>query len=555
MASTIITKNGTGSAVPTSLQQGELAINTSTGQLYYGTSASGSMDASVSSSFTFASVSASGKIITHQITASGNISSSGRITAATLDATAVSDTLAAAIVAEIDNDEIPIAKLAEDAVTVTAGTNLSNGGTVTLGGSITLNVDDAFLKNDADDTTSGTITSAGLIATKDTDGGDTIIQVINSNTDGGLDKGAGIEFKHGSSAGSLSGNQKAGKILSTKVSSYLGVADAVDSNLEFYTANNQTDTLQLKIDNLGLAAFTGDVSSSGDVKGLTLTTPGNITGSTIEGQTLTADVFLSAPSASITNLTNTNITSSGNISSSGRIDASIAHVHGTALATNFQVGNGGKLFNGANSNQFLKFDNSAEMHISSSAIQLTGEITASGDISASNFIGAPIQLVTHAWFSNYASADWALTLLTSGDDNFGWADRVWDHAVDKTDVDAGDGNTGTFTHASFNKGVRLNHDVTDIELTGTLRPSTSVNQLNYYLYKGTTYNGGASNTTTFLASASATTTTTARPNDIFITGSTGLQASKGDYLFVFANADLGSGNMKGSYTVTAKTRK
>jgi hypothetical protein len=77
---------------------------------------------------------------TSHITASGNISSSGTIIAATLDAAAVSDTLAAAIVAEIDNDEIPIAKLAEDAVTVTAGTGLTGGGSITLGGSATVNV-------------------------------------------------------------------------------------------------------------------------------------------------------------------------------------------------------------------------------------------------------------------------------------------------------------------------------------------------------------------------------------------------------------------------------
>ena len=74
------------------------------------------------------------------ITSSGNISSSGTIIAATLDAAAVTDTLAAAIVAEIDNDEIPIAKLAEDAVTVTAGTGLTGGGSITLGGSATVNV-------------------------------------------------------------------------------------------------------------------------------------------------------------------------------------------------------------------------------------------------------------------------------------------------------------------------------------------------------------------------------------------------------------------------------
>jgi hypothetical protein len=75
------------------------------------------------------------------ITASGNISASGTITAATLDAAAVSDGLAAAIVAEIDNDEIPIAKLAQDAVTITAGDGLKTGGSVTLGSSVTLDID------------------------------------------------------------------------------------------------------------------------------------------------------------------------------------------------------------------------------------------------------------------------------------------------------------------------------------------------------------------------------------------------------------------------------
>ena len=142
---TIQIKHGTGSAVPSSLLSGELAINIDSGALYYGTSGSSN---AVSSSFFF-----------HNVTASGTVK------AATLDATAISDGLAAAIVAEIDNDEIPIAKLAEDSVTVTSGTNLSGGGSVTLGSSITLNVDDAFLKNDADDTTTGKLTTAGLNST------------------------------------------------------------------------------------------------------------------------------------------------------------------------------------------------------------------------------------------------------------------------------------------------------------------------------------------------------------------------------------------------------
>jgi hypothetical protein len=47
-----------------------------------------------------------------------------------------------------------------DITGVTAGTNCSGGGT---SGGVTINVDDAFLKNDADDTTTGKITSNGLI--------------------------------------------------------------------------------------------------------------------------------------------------------------------------------------------------------------------------------------------------------------------------------------------------------------------------------------------------------------------------------------------------------
>ena len=94
------------------------------------------------------------KLAEDSITIAGNSTAlGGSITAATiLQGTEVvsgsaqinsliTDQIAATIVAEIDNDEIPIAKLAEDSVTVTAGLGLSGGGSVTLGGSTTLNAD------------------------------------------------------------------------------------------------------------------------------------------------------------------------------------------------------------------------------------------------------------------------------------------------------------------------------------------------------------------------------------------------------------------------------
>ena len=64
MASTIQLKTGTGSAVPSSLTQGELAINIDNGLFYYG---SGSTNTTKQlESFT-------------HITASGNISASGNL--------------------------------------------------------------------------------------------------------------------------------------------------------------------------------------------------------------------------------------------------------------------------------------------------------------------------------------------------------------------------------------------------------------------------------------------------------------------------------------------
>jgi hypothetical protein len=81
MASTIILKHGSGSNSPSSLTQGELAINIATGKLFYGTKDG----TSVSSSFTFSNItssgniSASGYLVVQNITASSNISASGYI--------------------------------------------------------------------------------------------------------------------------------------------------------------------------------------------------------------------------------------------------------------------------------------------------------------------------------------------------------------------------------------------------------------------------------------------------------------------------------------------
>jgi len=111
----------------------------------------------------------------------------------------------------------------------------------------------------------GHVTASGFIFSKNTDGGNSIITIENSNTDNGTDKGVGVEFKHYDTAGN---SKNAGKIIAGKDSNY-GTSGApnslYDSNLQFFTTLNGTDTERLKIDSNGLSIFTGRISASGDI--------------------------------------------------------------------------------------------------------------------------------------------------------------------------------------------------------------------------------------------------------------------------------------------------
>ena len=151
----------------------------------------------------------------------GNVTSTGTVSGSalscggnatiggTLDAAAVSDGLAAVIVSEIDNDEIPIAKLAQDAVTVTAGDGLKTGGSVTLGSSVTLDVDvsdfaGTGLEGDGSENlrlaTQGTGISGGNGSTLSITPGQTAItSIYNTGLKVGYDVGDHICFATGSS--------------------------------------------------------------------------------------------------------------------------------------------------------------------------------------------------------------------------------------------------------------------------------------------------------------------------------------------------------------------
>jgi len=164
------------------------------------------------------------------------------------------------------------------------------------------------------------ITCSRFLFAKSTDGGSSSIVLENQNTDTGIDKSVGIEFKHR--------GEKAGKILAGKDSGYnptFGPAGK-DSNLQFFTTLNGTDTERLRITSQGEARFTGNISASGDIIGnryIVNSTVSNITqsfssGSTIFGDTpaddthqFTGSVFITGSSVGL--IVNGNISASGDI--------------------------------------------------------------------------------------------------------------------------------------------------------------------------------------------------------------------------------------------------
>jgi len=298
------------------------------------------------------------------ITASGDISSSGTIKAATLDADAVTDGLAAVIVAEIDNDEIPIAKLAQDAVTITAGDGLQDGGSVTLGSSVTLNIDASDFAGD------------GL----GTNGEDLKVNVDDSSIEINSDT---LRVK----ASGISNDMLAGSIANSKlVNDGITIAGADTSLGGSITAD--TIAGQISNDTISGNQINGGTIGSVTITDLTATklnvthfTSSFITSSTIvtEGSNTFGDTIAD------THTFNGHITASGNISGSGNlsvnniaIGGSIEHI-GDAN-TSINLGDDDiRITAGGIVTQFT----TTNVGLGGKHIFAAGNITSSGNISAS----------------------------------------------------------------------------------------------------------------------------------------------------------------------------
>lgn len=383
MASTIQIKRGTGSAVPTGLADGELAINLDSGQLYFG---SGSTSIN---SFRFTNLTADNYIVsssvtsittqtlsgstqfgdsaddTHQftgaITASGDISSSAYIYSQRFyakDQLALNNVNGAITLGYDNTYPINIGKSTNPITlygNISASANISASGTI-FTDEISSPSNNLIISSSTVRLTATTDGEANLILEADTDNND---ENDNPFMDF-LQDGGGVAGQIGISGDEdkwPDGNTLTGTSVNSMVIGMKGGASSTNRELIFATA----DTVALKLDNTQDAHFTSDITVPGnitangniigdgatDISGIdTITTSGNISssGGSIFSQqiyvnnkralyesSLTANLFdglgpggrinLGKPNTNISVFTKGSITSSANISASGDVIA------------------------------------------------------------------------------------------------------------------------------------------------------------------------------------------------------------------------------------------
>ena len=319
--------------------------------------------------------------------------------------------LTASVGIKVPNDSIPIASLAEDAITI-AGTSTALGGSITadtIAGQISA---DTISGNQINGGTIGSVTISALAGALSL-GDNNITNVGDINADSiSVDAAtAGLNIDFG---GANTGTSKL--TLRDNMADALNITEGSNSYIKFTTTDSSEKIT---------------VSKDTDFVG-------NISGSTIEGQILTADVFLSAPSASITNLTNTNITASGHISGSltSTLEigghATIGAITASSYTGSF-VGDGSNLtgvgqdidtldaFSGvphATDDEFLISDDGTEKRATMTMVANGGFALVSGDatIAAGGALTIGAGTVEHGMLNdNIISGQGAMTAVAQAD--------------------------------------------------------------------------------------------------------------------------------------------
>jgi len=295
--------------------------------------------------------------------------------------------------------------------------------------------------------------------------------------------------------------------------------------------------------------------------------------------------FIHALATGIHTSANTNLVVDGHISASGGITAS-----GNIHASQIHLPSGGDIIWDGDTNTKIETsgnpedldiyadrtirlypDSDVQIHEGSTSwaifdgserkLNVTGDISASGTITANKFVGMPIHIIAHSWYFNEPAG--TLANFQAGSSTYGWSDRSWNQELTKASVETGTWNS----NGDSNLGVAVTQNIKNIKLIGTLKPTDSTAQgtLSYYVYKMLAIQTAGSNTTNpvFICSGSSATVGN-QFHTIYITGSAAgghggfnpdVGAVAGDRIIVFSSVSntFGSGkNLKGTYTVTAE---
>ena len=291
MASTIILKNGTSSAVPSALAHGDPAINVTTGLFYYGSGSGGNAKVKTLSNFT-------------NVTASGNISSSGTITADAITATLAAGTSTNVVVLNSSNQLVT--DVIDGAVFGGAGALLTSD-----------NVNETLAEVSLSELTVGTATAATTVTVTDSNS-NTDFPVVFHNESNALLDDTGV-FEYNPSTGNLT--TKMLRLTSTTDASATSTGHAfqsgptnganiiINGNEVMARNNGAVAALYINPDG-GMVAFQNSTGNNVQIDGGHITASGIIKAS---GSGINA-VYIGGAGG--------HITASGNISASGAITAS-----------------------------------------------------------------------------------------------------------------------------------------------------------------------------------------------------------------------------------------
>jgi len=415
MASTIIIKNGAGTDVPSSLKQGELAINVDNGKLFYGTSGSSN---AVSSSFAF-----------QHITSSGDISGSGTVSAKELKLTtngvhkaSIDASGNVAVEGYVSASAALLGNSAQFANNGVDTLNISSGGAISASSAIqgtefaaqTNGVTKASIDPEGNVAAEGNISSSGVVS------GTALTLATNGATKATIDASGNIAAEGTiSSSGRLFGN-----LLELRTAGVLKAAIASDGTGSF---NGGIDCIGDGINatgSFGYISCSEDVSASGKLFGEGLIIGSDAVNMELGAGTDNSVVVLNSANRLVTDEIDVGVwgaqgsivtTEGENIAPIANVSANVNAV-ATTDNTEFFIG----VLDGASGTQAVETSTKLKQNPSTGKLTVLGALSSSGVISgtaltlATNGVNAFDISAAGALSASSTIAGTALTLASNG---------------------------------------------------------------------------------------------------------------------------------------------